>query len=315
MILTVTLNPAIDKVVVINNFTLHKLHRLKASEFNLTLPGGKGVNIALALKLFKNDVVATGFAAGHSGHLLCDELRAKGLTTNFIFCNGKTRTNISILDLEKETLTEINEPGPIAEKMDETFFLETYKRLLYRVKMVVIAGSMPKDMQPDFYASLIRYAKQKNIPVVIHTSPKNFDPAIKESPFAIIPDLRSVVEYRGRKVNNINDLVQIGKEILRDAAESEHVILINRIENVVAVNRKNAYILRPSNLKIINMLGYADSFVAGFVHGIYHRDSLPKTLQFASACGLTNVEQVCKDLKFLDTIYENVSRIQIEEIL
>ena len=85
MILTVTLNPAIDKILILNNFEVHKLHRLEAEEMSMITPGGKGVNIAYTLKLLGNEVIASGFAGGHSGHMLCDAIREIGITTNFIF--------------------------------------------------------------------------------------------------------------------------------------------------------------------------------------------------------------------------------------
>lgn len=314
MILTVTLNPAIDKMVVLNDFKLHALHRLTSKERSMTLPGGKGVNIALALKLLKNEVVVTGLAAGHNGHMLCDALREKGITTNFVFTGGNTRTNISILDLKNETLTEINESGPVIEKADESFFMETYARLLHRVNWVVIGGSMPKDCAANLYADMIQLAHEYHVPVILHTAGSNLEAILNLGVHTLIPDFRGVPTYNGNDVHEVDALVLTAKQLLENSPGTRHVLLINRIENVVAMSRDKSYILRPSNLNIVNMLGYADAFVAGFVHGIHKNDSFVNALQFATACGLTNVEQVYKDLLREDSVLENLNRITTEQL-
>ena len=156
MILTITLNPAIDKILILERFELHKLHRLNSEELTMTLPGGKGVNIALNLKVLGNEVIATGFAGGHAGHLLCDGLRQKGITTSFVFTGDATRTNISILDLKNETLTEINDFGQEVTTEDIDYFFDNYTRLLNRIKYVVIAGSVPRGVPDDVYNKLIK---------------------------------------------------------------------------------------------------------------------------------------------------------------
>lgn len=315
MVLTVTLNAAIDKMVMLNGFELHKLHRLHPDEKSITLAGGKGVNIAIALHTLGCPVMVTGFAAGHSGQLLTETIRKIGITTNFVFTEGNTRTNLSILDAKNETLTAINEPGGLVAQDDQTFFLENYERLLNLVNMVVLGGSMPEGMHFDFYAKLVELAANKKIPVIAHVSPKYFDAILSEKISVLIPDLRSYPMVRGKQSNIIQAMVDLGNELLMENEHLEYVIFGNRIENVVALSRSKSYILRPSNLKIVNMLGYADSFVAGFVHGLYYNQTMLDSLRLASACGLTNVEHLCKDLKNKELVVRNISRIEVEEIV
>jgi 1-phosphofructokinase family hexose kinase len=314
MILTITLNPAIDKILILERFDLHKLHRLKSDELTMTLPGGKGVNIALNLKFLGNEVIATGFAGGHAGHLLCDGLRQKDITTSFVFTGDSTRTNISILDLTNETLTEVNDFGQEVSTEDIDYFIENYTRLLNRVDYVIIAGSVPKGVPDDIYKSLIKMALKKELKVFFHVSPEHLDAVFKASPFLINPDMRSNHQLFGKPLDGIEQFVEAGRDILVKSRDTEFVLFTHRIENVVAVTRDKSYILRPKELKIVNMLGYADAFIAGFIHAFKQNLPTSEILKYASSAGLTNVENIYKELTDTDKITENLQRIEVEEI-
>lgn len=314
MILTVTLNPAIDKILILNGFEIHKLHRLDSREMSMTVPGGKGVNIALNLKVLGDDAIATGFAGGHEGHLLCDSLRQNGVTTSFIFTEGSTRTNTSILDTLHETLTEINDFGQEIQEDDLLFLLESYERLLNRVDMVVLAGSLPKGVIEDVYRQMIIMAQGHGIKVVLHAAPKYIDPLIDSGPFLINPDMRSYHRFMGRPLDGVDEFIKAGREVIAYQKDTEFVIFTHRIENVVAVTRKQSYILRPRDLKIVNMLGYADAYLAGFIHAYRQNLPTPDVLRYASAAGLTNIEVLYKEIRDTEQITTNLERIDLEEV-
>ncbi len=314
MILTVTLNPAIDKLLVLKNFVIHKLHRLDEEEISFVGPGGKGVNIALNLKLLGDEVIASGFAGGHSGHLLCDKIRQAGITTSFIFAPGLTRTNISILDREKETLTEINDLGQEIPPEDQEFFIENYRKLVKRVNFVVLAGSLPEGIETSFYHKLIMIARRENKKVILHTSPNYIDDLIDTSPFLINPDMRSFHQLLGKPCDGIDQFLDVGKHILVKNIDTEIVLFTHRIENVVAVTRTSNYVLRPKNLGIVNMLGYADAYLAGFIHAYKKNSPMEEILRYASASGLANVENVHKEVQSVMHIEDNLSRIEVEEL-
>lgn len=314
MILTVTLNPAIDKILILNHFEMHKLHRLEKDEFSILAPGGKGVNIARNLKKLRNEVITTGFAAGHSGHMLCDFLHQEGITTNFIFTEGNTRTNTSILDRKNETLTEINDFGQKVTNDDLAYFLENYERLLKRVKMVIIAGSLPVGAQEEIICEMIKLARKQGKKTILHTNPDHTECYLASSPFLIIPDMRSNHELFGKEVDGISQFLEAGRYILIHSPETEFVIFIHRIENVVVVSRDKSYIIRPRNLKIVNMLGYGDAYISGFIHAYLKNRSLKEILIYASAAGLSDVEDLYKEIRDISVIEENMERIDLEVV-
>ena len=314
MILTVTLNPAIDKILILNNFEMHKLHRLEKEEMSMITPGGKGVNIAHTLKSLGNEVIATGFAGGHAGQMLCDSIREIGVTTSFIFTNGVTRTNTSILDRRNQTLTELNDFGQVVPDEDIDFFIENYERLLNRIDLVIIAGSLPQGISIDIYNQLMELAHKHKKKVIIHTSPDYTENIMKASPFLINPDMRSNHELFGKPLDGIAQFLEAGRHILMKSSNTELVIFTHRIENVVAVTREKSYIIRPKDLKIVNMLGYGDAYLSGFIHSYFKKSSISEALQYASATGLTDVEDLYKEIHDTKKIDENLSRIIVEEV-
>lgn len=314
MILTVTLNPAIDKVLVLNSFELHKLHRLEEGEFSILSAGGKGVNIARNLKTLGNEVIASGFAAGHSGHMLCDYLHEEGITTNFIFTEGNTRTNTSILDRTNETLTEINDFGQIVNEDDISYFLESFERALKRARFLIIAGSIPKGANEDLMCNMISLARQKKVKSILHTNPDHTECYLKASPYIIVPDMRSNHMLFGKEVDGIANFLEAGRYILTHSSDTEYVMFIHRIENVVVITRDRSYILRPQDLKIVNMLGYGDAFISGFVHALLQNKTIQEVMLFASAAGLTDVEDLYKEISDIELIEANINRISLEEV-
>lgn len=314
MILTVTLNPAIDKILILNHFELHKLHRLEEGEMSLVSPGGKGVNIACNLKTIGHEVITTGFAGGHAGHLLCDTLRKMGITTNFIFTPTNTRTNTAILDRKNETLTEINDFGQEISDDDVEFLLENYERLLNRIKLVVIAGSIPVGLNQQIYCRMVEMAKERNIKTILHANSDYTECFMKSSPFMINPDMRSHHMLFGKKTDGIGQFLEAGRYILTHSYDTEFVIFTHRIENVVAVTRERSFIIRPENLKIVNMLGYADAYLSGFIHAWLNGLPIDEVLRFASAAGLSDVEYLNKEIQSLESIEKNLSRIEVEEV-
>ena len=149
---------------------------------------------------------------------------------------------------------------------------------------------------------------------MVHALPNYTESLIKASPFLIVPDMRSHYELLGRSVDGIEQYIETGKDILKQSPHTEWIIFINRIENVVAVNRNNSYIIRPKNLQIVNMLGYGDAYFAGFVHAYLKNWPEIAILQYASACGLTNVENLYKEIRDVHAIENNLYRVEVEEI-
>jgi fructose-1-phosphate kinase PfkB-like protein len=118
----------------------------------------------------------------------------------------------------------------------------------------------------------------------------------------------------GKEIDGIPKFLETGRYILTHSADTELVLFIHRLENVVAITREKSYILRPKDLNIINMLGYGDAFIAGLIHAHQEGKSTEDMLIYASAAGLADVEDLYKEIRDISIIQKNIKRIELEEV-
>jgi 1-phosphofructokinase family hexose kinase len=314
MIATITINPAIDKIYYIDDFSLNKLNRITDENKEAISPGGKGVNISIMLKKFGINTIAMGFTGGVFGKKLEQEVRRLGITTNFVKTEQDTRTDIFIIDNKNDTLTEINESGLHISDEDLFLFMDRYKKILNQTKTIILAGSLLPAMPLDFYGELIRLAKKKKVKTIIHTAPKYIDSAIYENAEIIFPDMRSTCHFREKAINVIDDCLAAGKAILKTHKGIKVILFSHLIEYVVAITRKKAFIFSHKNLHTANLLGFNDAIVSGIVYGLENDMEIREALLMGSMAGYKTIKKNEKYCSDLDKIIKSKENITIEEI-
>src|ERR1700734_1434592 len=166
MIITVTLNAAIDKSLSVPNFRLGRRHRTVEQR---TMAGGKGVNIARALKALGQPVIATGFAGGATGTHIVEQLTEEAILNSFVRIHEESRTNTSVLDPTNGQHTEVNERGPSVSLQELELFRDKLLYLAQGASMCVFAGSLPRGLDSGVYAELIRDVRKLGVLTLIDT--------------------------------------------------------------------------------------------------------------------------------------------------
>src|SRR3954464_13414796 len=160
MIVTVTLNAAIDRTLTVPNFQRGQRHRASAG---LTLAGGKGINVARALKVLGVPVVATGLAGGRTGTRVGEELTGGAILNDFVRIADDSRTSTAVVDPTSGTYTEINEWGPAVRPEELEILLEKIHYLSRGADVVVFAGTLPRGVDERFYANAIRELNRRQV--------------------------------------------------------------------------------------------------------------------------------------------------------
>ena len=166
MIVTVTMNAAVDRTLTVPSF--RPGHRHRASD-SLTLAGGKGINIARALKRLEVPVVATGLAGGRTGAHIVEELTNEAILNDFVRIADESRTSTAVVDPTAASYSEINEWGPHVEPEELDFLLEKLRYLSRGAAFVVFAGSLPRGVDEGFYGEAIRELNRLHVPTVLDT--------------------------------------------------------------------------------------------------------------------------------------------------
>ena len=196
MIITVTLNAAIDKALSVPNFRLGRRHRTVEQR---TMAGGKGVNIARTLKMLGQPVIATGFAGGATGTHIVEQLTEESILNDFVRIREESRTNTSVLDPTTGKQTEINERGPSVSEREVELFRDKLLYLARGAAIVVFAGSLPRGLDPDIYAVLIRELERTGVTTVIDTDGEPLRQAVRAEPDVVSPNVIEAEELVGHE--------------------------------------------------------------------------------------------------------------------
>jgi len=196
MIITVTLNAAIDKSLAVPNFRLGRRHRTVEQR---TMAGGKGVNIARTLKALGQPVIATGFAGGATGTHIVEQLTEESILNDFVRIREESRTNTSVLDPTTGEQTEINERGPLVSAREVELFRDKLLYLARGAAIVVFAGSLPRGVDPDIYAALIRDLERLDVTTVVDTDGEPLRQAVRAEPDVVSPNVLEAEELVGHE--------------------------------------------------------------------------------------------------------------------
>jgi len=283
MILCLNLNAAIDKTIVVSSFELNKIHR---PESVLALAGGKGCNVARALKTLKELPVVSGWVGGFAGQFIETGLHQEGIETDFVHTDFESRTCTSILDREKQTMTEIYEMGePIPQaKIDE---LRTHiRKIIGNYKAVTLSGSLPPGVPPDFYADVIRIAKEADVLTFLDTSGEALRKGIEAGPFLVKPnetEARTLLELdAGEPLDFLPEAAGISKKYRTNA------LLSLGAEGAVAATGQDAFSVKIPKVEAKSAVGSGDCTLAGLTYGILHGLSFEDSVVCGVAAGTAN---------------------------
>lgn len=263
MIITVTLNPAIDKTAQVEHMVPNGLNRLN----NIILDvGGKGINVSKAIKELGGESICTGFVAGSNGKWIEEKLDSLGLEYKFRHVEGNTRINLKVLDRDMN-LTELNDAGDEIHENDLRYLKEDLLEMVKPDDIVVLAGSVPAGVPTTIYQELITLLKEKGAKVVMDADGELFTNGIEAGPTLIKPNKYELCKYFGldEGVTDV-ELVSHAKKLLYKGIDTV-VISLGSKGAIFITNEETAYV---PGLDIIahSAVGAGDSMVGALTYGI-----------------------------------------------
>jgi len=288
MIITVTLNPALDKTLEVPNFTPGRRHR---SLDQVTMPGGKGVNVARALKRLGQPVIATGLAGGATGTRIMEALHEESILNAFVGLRDESRTNTAVLDPTTGSHTEINERGPAVSIRELELFREKLLYLAKGASICVFAGSIPRGLEPDIYADLIREVKRLGVLCVLDTEGEPLRLAMRADPDVVSPNELEAEELVGQEFNDDEDRAQAVAEMTRLGARD--AIMTVRDGCFACVQDNGGQVLYRAKVEeqeARSRIGSGDAFLAGYIASRYAERPVLECLRFGVACGAESTQ-------------------------
>lgn len=281
-VVTVTLNPAIDRTVTVDRLTLGAVHRARSS---VTNAGGKGVNVAGCLADWGLKPVATGLLGRDNAAPFEAFFAAKGIDDRFVRAPGETRTNIKIADLSTADTTDINLPGLT---VDTAALAEVRTVLAEAVgpgSLAVVAGSLPEGLAPDTLALLVGDLAARGVPVVLDTSGEPLRRALAADvahlPICIKPNRAELEDFAGRLLPREADLVVAARDLVRRGIAL--VVVSRGTEGALFVDAEAALAARLPPVAALSTVGAGDAMVAGLVAGLAAGAGLAEIARLSTA--------------------------------
>ncbi len=278
MILTVTLNAAIDKRYVVEEFQKGAVNRVKECAY---VPGGKGLNVSKPAAVVGAEVVATGFVGGYAGNYIEDSLKDYHVKSAFYHLKAESRSCINIWDEKNQVQTEFLEPGFTVSEEEFLGFAEKFKGLVKEADVVAMSGSVPKGLDGTAYQKLVKIVKDAGKKVILDTSGKLLEMGIEACPTMIKPNIDEIRMLTGKTCNDIDEIIEAAKVIHERGVEVVAVSL--GADGSLVVCDDGVYRAIVPRIDAVNTVGCGDSMIAGFALGFAGRLTIEETLRKASA--------------------------------
>lgn len=283
-ILTITLNPAIDVTIQLNELQIGEVNRQESVEIHAA---GKGLNVAQVLKDLGHDVIVSGFLGTSNRQIFDTHFEQVQFQSEFIYIEGETRQNIKIAE-HYGRMTDLNGKGFLVSELDKKNLFQKIEMILPQVEVVAIAGSLPQGFSIDEFQKLIKLIQKHGKKVALDTSGKALVAAIECQPWMIKPNTDELVEsYQLPATAYVQQ-----KELFKNLAKIEHVVISMGEDGVNWLHETHPLHAQAPKVVVKSTVGAGDSLLAGMIHGLINNFSAEETLKTATAIASHAVTQI-----------------------
>ena len=309
MIYTVTLNPAIDKTVVIENFRAGGVNRVASVREDA---GGKGINVSKCLKNLGEKSVAAMILAGDTGAKLERMLGELGIPVLSVWTEGENRTNLKIIDPVNKANTDINEPGPVVSAALLEQFKEKLGSRIQPEDVVILSGSLPAGVDRGLYGEWTAYFRSLGACVYLDADGEPMEKGMKAIPYMIKPNNDELAALLGKEKLSIEEMVFEGKR-LHDTGIEEIVISLGG-DGALFVSKDGCYRAEGLKVEVKSTVGAGDSVVAAMAYAQVKKLSRQEKISLAVAIGAASVMQSGTQPPEAELVWELAKQVRFEKL-
>ena len=309
MIYTVTLNPAVDRELTIDEFAFDTV--LRATEARVDC-GGKGFNVSRMLATLGAASVALGFAGGKSGELLAETLAGLGIETAFTWIPGETRTNVSIVTAQHDRYLKVNEAGPTVSKADQAALLAQIAGLIRPGDWWVLAGSLPPGVPDTIYAQMVALIQSGGGQAILDTSGAALLKGCGERPFLIKPNDSEASSLSGLPIYNPETAVAAASKL--QALGPQHLVISLGKVGAIFSDGQAAWLAASPTIDERNPIGAGDSMVGGLVYGLSQGKPVAEALAWGIACGAATASLAGTAVGSVELVQTLMAQVKITKL-
>ena len=309
MIYTVTLNPAIDKTVVIENMQPGGVNRVASLREDA---GGKGVNVSKCLKNLGAESVAAMILAGGTGDRLEAMLGELGIAVLQVRTEGLNRTNLKIIDPVKKENTDINEPGPVVSEELLEKFKKTLGEQIQKGDIVILSGSLPAGVDRGLYGAWTSYFRGLGACVYLDADGEPMQKGMAAVPYMIKPNNEELAKLLGKETLTMEEMIAEGKRLLESGIE-EIVISLGG-DGAIFVSADGIFRAEGLKVTVKSTVGAGDSMVAAMAYGQAKNLGREEKIRLAVAMGAASVMQSGTQSPEADLVWELAQQVKLRKL-
>jgi len=277
MITTLTLNPALDTTLYVEDFIPDDSNRVLDTQKD---PGGKGLNVSRILHKLNKKVSTITFFGGHTGNEVEELLKKEGLFPFTIRISEDTRNNITITKTNQFRQTRLNQKGPNVSNGEFESLLSMVEQLGDNANIFVLSGSLPKGLKSNVYKEIIILLRKvnKDIKIILDADKDALLTGLTANPFLVKPNIHEAERLLSRKISNIHDQIRAIKDIRNLGCQI--VVMSRGSEGLIAYNGEEIIEVKPLNVEVKSTVGAGDALVAGICYALEEGKSFSEILEF-----------------------------------
>lgn len=309
MIVTLTMNPAVDKTILVPRLEAGQVHRVRESQLD---PAGKGINVSRLVDRLKWPTIAFGFLAGEVGLLVERTLAEEGVPSHFLRVLGQTRLNVTVFDEELGQGTSFYDQGPWVAPERLQALQRDLEPWLKATKLFVLAGSLSPGIPDGAYAELIRLARSAGVRPILDAAGEPLRLGVAAGPYLVKPNVQEAEELLGRPLRDVPAVIAAAREI---AGLGVEVALISMgARGAVAASGAQTWLAVPPTVERRSTVGSGDSMVAGLAVALAGDGTLVDALRLGTAAGAATAMVPGTALGSPEDIAELLPRVRVEEL-
>ena len=309
MIITLTLNPAVDQTMVVSEVTLGEVNRVREVYLD---PAGKGINVSRMVHRLGWPTIAFGFLAGEIGLLAEKALDNEGVQYHFVHVPGQTRLNVALIDESTGVLTNYNGRGLRVDEDSVARLDEILQFWLQAGSVLVLAGSLPRGMPEDTYARYIKLAKTAGTKTILDADGEPLRLGLEAEPTLIKPNRPEAQRLLGRMLPNLEAVTDAAREL---AASRSTIVIISMGGNgAVYATKDGAWLAVPPEIELNSSVGSGDALVAGLAVALAGDRPLVDGLREGTAAGAATAQTAGTTPGSKEEVARLLPQVQIKEL-
>lgn len=309
MVITVTLNPCVDRTIEVEKFQYGGTNKVLMTRNDIS---GKGINVNLVLQHLGIENLATGFDYQEDTKKLTGFLDRLGCRYKLEPVEGSLRVNVKIFDCATSVMSEFNERGSAVTAENVDSFLKLLYTQMDLASVIVVDGSVPPGVPEDIYERIIEEAGKKGLKTILDASGELLKKGIKAKPFLIKPNQDELGATYGVAVQNLDDIIRTARKVIEEGVT--YVCVSRGSQGAVLVSKEHVYVAEPLTVDIKGIQGAGDSMVAGFCYAIEKGMNETDLLRHAVACATGSLLHPGTQLCEKEDMEVMLSRVRIVEV-